>query len=275
MKIAILGSDVARADFAVQALLRGGHTCRVFFDGVTLANALEQQAIDLVVIDWDVSRMRAEAPLHWARQRGLLRVPVLCIVPEGATAPLGAIGNAPVDRCVSGPLSAAALLGEVDALLAHAFAERPVALATHEGNGYAGVNGHAHGHRQRHTDGHTINHKIDLELEKSAGRAVFGDFEFDFRARAVFVKGRAVTLTQKEFSLALLLFQCIDASLSREQIFEAVWPSSAGAPSRTMDTHISVVRTKLGLRPENGYRLSPIYGYGYRLEQLTNRDNKA
>jgi DNA-binding response OmpR family regulator len=36
-----------------------------------------------------------------------------------------------------------------------------------------------------------------------------------------------------------------------------------------MDTHVSRVRSKLGLNPENGFRLAPVYSYGYRLEQLS------
>ncbi len=47
-----------------------------------------------------------------------------------------------------------------------------------------------------------------------------------------------------------------------------MWKQATDIPSRTMDTHISMLRTKLGLRPENGYRLAPIYGYGYRLERV-------
>jgi DNA-binding response OmpR family regulator len=35
-----------------------------------------------------------------------------------------------------------------------------------------------------------------------------------------------------------------------------------------MDTHVSRVRSKLGLRPANGFRLAPVYSYGYCLEQL-------
>ena len=38
--------------------------------------------------------------------------------------------------------------------------------------------------------------------------------------------------------------------------------------SRTLDTHVSRIRNKLGLTPENGWRLGAVYRYGYRLEQL-------
>jgi DNA-binding response OmpR family regulator len=49
---------------------------------------------------------------------------------------------------------------------------------------------------------------------------------------------------------------------------QTVWGRDADVPSRTLDTHISAVRTKLGLRPERGYRLSAVYGHGYRLETV-------
>ena len=44
--------------------------------------------------------------------------------------------------------------------------------------------------------------------------------------------------------------------------------SGAEAPSRSLDTHISRLRTKLDLRPANGFLLSAIYGLGYRLEPI-------
>lgn len=103
-------------------------------------------------------------------------------------------------------------------------------------------------------------------------REVFGDFEFDLPSTQVLRNGEPVTLTQREFNLALLLFQNLGRPLSRVHILEMVWKQTPDIPSRTMDTHISWLRTKLGLRPENGYRLTPIYGYGYRLEQIVSAE---
>ncbi|MCA3848196.1 MAG: winged helix-turn-helix transcriptional regulator, partial [Burkholderia sp.] len=93
-------------------------------------------------------------------------------------------------------------------------------------------------------------------------------FRFDVNLKQAYVGDKAVSLTQKEFELALLLFQHLDRPLSRAHILDLVWKQATDIPSRTMDTHISMLRTKLGLRPENGYRLAPIYGYGYRLERV-------
>jgi DNA-binding response OmpR family regulator len=35
-----------------------------------------------------------------------------------------------------------------------------------------------------------------------------------------------------------------------------------------VDTHVSRLRTKLALLPEQGWRLSAVYNHGYRLERL-------
>ncbi|MFX1689692.1 response regulator transcription factor [Paraburkholderia sp. A2RI-6] len=104
--------------------------------------------------------------------------------------------------------------------------------------------------------------------EPVAEREVFGDYEFERDSKRVFVHGNFVRLTHKEFELALLLFKQMSRPLSRSQILDAIWKQGPGIPSRSMDTHVSMVRTKLGLRPENGYRLIPIYGYGYRLDRI-------
>jgi len=110
------------------------------------------------------------------------------------------------------------------------------------------------------------------QLHSPALRETFGEYEFDLKSRQASVSGRNVALTQKEFDLALLLFQHLSRPLSRAHILDVIWKQSDDIPSRTMDTHVSMLRSKLGLRPENGYRLTPIYGYGYRLERVEGDD---
>jgi DNA-binding response OmpR family regulator len=97
----------------------------------------------------------------------------------------------------------------------------------------------------------------------------FGPYKFELRAGRLHHNENFVEMTQKEFDLALLLFKNLGRPLSRAYILEAVWSRDIDVPSRTMDTHISRVRSKLALRPENGYRLAPVYSYGYRLEQAS------
>jgi DNA-binding response OmpR family regulator len=101
-----------------------------------------------------------------------------------------------------------------------------------------------------------------------AEQFVFGPYLFEIRPGRLLLDGVPLDLTHKEFSLALLFFRNIGRPLSRAYIHEAVWVRETALPSRTMDTHVSRVRNKLQLKPENGFRLAPVYSYGYRLEKL-------
>jgi DNA-binding response OmpR family regulator len=96
----------------------------------------------------------------------------------------------------------------------------------------------------------------------------FGRYVFETRSARVSLSSHCIELTRKEFDLALLLFRNLGKPLSRATMLEAVWSSDSDIPSRTLDTHISRVRNKLQLRPENGFRLVPVYSFGYCLEQI-------
>lgn len=96
----------------------------------------------------------------------------------------------------------------------------------------------------------------------------FDSYSFETVSGRLTVDGKPIDTTRKEFDLALLFFRNLGRPLSRAYIQENIWPRDADVPSRTMDTHVSRIRNKLGLRPENGFRLVPVYSYGYRLEQL-------
>ena len=95
-----------------------------------------------------------------------------------------------------------------------------------------------------------------------------GEFEIDLDRRSVLRAGKAVELTQKDFDLAVFLFRNVGNLVSRGHILESVWGRSPDLNTRTVDTHVSRLRAKLGLVPENGWRLSAVYQHGYRLETV-------
>lgn len=95
---------------------------------------------------------------------------------------------------------------------------------------------------------------------------------FDISAKRVTMNDEPVELTDKEFDLAMFMFRNLGRLISRGHMLEAVWGRNPNLATRTVDTHISRVRSKLGLRPENGFRLTPTYNYGYRLERLNEEE---
>lgn len=103
---------------------------------------------------------------------------------------------------------------------------------------------------------------------QAADAEQFGEVRFDAGRQTVLLGTENVLLTNKEFSLALLLFQNLDRPLSRAYLLDQIWGINPDLQTRTLDAHVSRIRSKLRLRPEAGYRLAPLYSYGYRLEKL-------
>lgn len=97
----------------------------------------------------------------------------------------------------------------------------------------------------------------------------FGDFVFAMPGYHVSYRDEDIILTQKEFALALLLLNHIGHPVSRAYIQESIWGTQEAIPTRTIDTHISRVRNKLGLQPARGYHLTPVYGFGYQLSRTS------
>ena len=94
------------------------------------------------------------------------------------------------------------------------------------------------------------------------------EFQIDPESRLITRHGEPVKLTEKEFKLVTLIFQNVGRLLSRDHILSSVWGYDASLNTRTVDTHMSRIRKKLELFPEQGWRLSSIYHQGYRLEQV-------
>ena len=104
---------------------------------------------------------------------------------------------------------------------------------------------------------------------KRGSEFVVDRYRFDPATARIHVGEQTIVLKQKEFDLAVFLFRNIGRLLSRKHLLEAVWGIEVEVSSRSLDTHASRLRSKLGLVPENGYRLAAIYSVGYRLETVS------
>lgn len=94
-----------------------------------------------------------------------------------------------------------------------------------------------------------------------------GAFDIDVQRQRLMLNGESVVLTQKEFDLSVYLFQNPGKLLSRDHLLNKIWGINADVDTRTVDTHISRLRKKLGLDGSQGWKLVPVYGVGYRFER--------
>ncbi|MEO8119890.1 MAG: response regulator transcription factor [Rhodoferax sp.] len=92
-------------------------------------------------------------------------------------------------------------------------------------------------------------------------------YEFDPAVHTVTVNGAAVELSLRQFQLAMLLFRNRGRLLSRAYLLDAVWGLNAKVQTRTLDMHVSQLRSALNL-PAHGWRITSVYAHGYRLEPL-------
>eukprot|EP01030_Chromulinospumella_sphaerica_P015127 gene15127-14927_t len=95
---------------------------------------------------------------------------------------------------------------------------------------------------------------------------IFGPYRFFPESRSIEISGKPVELKNREYDLALFLFQNMGRLLSRDHLKEILWGQVPDVMSRSLDTHISRLRTQLDLRPANGFMVTAVYGVGYRFE---------
>ncbi|MFM9969829.1 MAG: response regulator transcription factor [Burkholderiales bacterium] len=123
--------------------------------------------------------------------------------------------------------------------------------------------------------------RIEAVMRRTQGAPVTqgpmrcGDLVLDPVTRGATVDSVAVDLTQKEFDVAFFMLKNIGRVLSRGHLLEAVWGQSSELNTRTVDKHISRVRTQLRLVPERGWRLVAVFAHGYRLERIEGTANTA
>ncbi|MDD7390185.1 MAG: response regulator transcription factor [Lachnospiraceae bacterium] len=90
-----------------------------------------------------------------------------------------------------------------------------------------------------------------------------GGIRVDKIAHQVFVDGREIELSFKEFELLCYFIENKGVALSRERILNNVWNYDYYGDARTIDTHVKKLRSKLG---DRGDCIVTIRGMGYKFD---------
>ena len=94
--------------------------------------------------------------------------------------------------------------------------------------------------------------------------ATYGGLTINCSSRRVFIEGKEVNLTAKEFDLLVFFIENADIALTRERLLTAVWGYDFAGETRTVDIHVQQLRAKLKLHD----RLVTIPKIGYRLKRI-------
>lgn len=91
-----------------------------------------------------------------------------------------------------------------------------------------------------------------------------GDIVIDTQRHSVMSAGQEIELTSTEFKLLLFLAEKKGCVQSREKLLQNVWSYNNAGDTRTVDTHVTRLRGKLGMP---GDIIKTVRGFGYKIEE--------
>ena len=90
------------------------------------------------------------------------------------------------------------------------------------------------------------------------------ELKLDAFAHEVWLEGRSVSLTLKEYSILQRLLSAPGRVFTRDQLLDDIWGFDFDGDVRTVDSHVARLRTKLG--DWGASHIKTIYGTGYKLD---------
>ena len=110
-----------------------------------------------------------------------------------------------------------------------------------------------------------VRHKKEAErAENQVEEFDNGGLRADITARIVYVDGKRVEMSPKEYDLFFYLLRNKNVALTRERLISEVWGYDFFGDARTLDTHIKLLRKSLG---RYSTYIVTLRGVGYRFEE--------
>lgn len=116
---------------------------------------------------------------------------------------------------------------------------------------------------------------IDILLAKIRGifkrkyaveELVEGNLKLNTVKKALWVDGKSMDVTEKEFELLKLLIENKNVTLKKEYLFNTIWGSDSDSELQTLTVHVKWLREKVEEDPKNPKHIITKWGVGYRFE---------
>ena len=92
------------------------------------------------------------------------------------------------------------------------------------------------------------------------------NLSLDLDGGTVFIGDKNIPVTKKELEMLELFLQNQNQVFSREQLLNNIWGMDYDGDARAVDQHIKRLRAKLDAVERNGWKISTVFGAGYKFE---------
>ena len=242
MRIGLLEDDSSQIELISLWANEAGDQLQSYTTGKSFREAMSTEDFDLLVLDWHLPDTTGIEELDWLRGEKASSTPVIFITSRDSEESVVEALDHGADDYMVKPVRKEVTLARIKAL------QRRNRLNRSVGDAGSGA---------------------ESGPDASAGIVVFAPYEINNQEHTISRNGEVVKLTHKEFELAAYLFHNAGCLVSRDHLLEHIWGMRPDLNTRTVDTHISRIRSKLGINPAAGWQLSSIYQRGYRLSRVS------
>jgi DNA-binding response OmpR family regulator len=225
VRIGLLEDDSNQIELISLWASEAGDQLKPYTTGKSFREAIALEDFDLVILDWHLPDTSGIEILDWLRGEKASIIPVIFITSRDSEASVVEALEHGADDYMVKPVNKSITLARIKAL-------------------------------QRRSKTNT---EQNLKIES------YEPFSINQAEQKISIHGEPVKLTTKEFELAAYLFRNAGCLISRDFLLQEIWGTRGDLNTRTVDTHVSRIRSKLGINPSAGWQLSSIYQRGYRL----------
>ena len=224
INIMLVEDDLNLGFLLVEFLEQKGMSVKLYRDGQTALTGFQTYHFDFCILDVMLPKMDGFEMCRLLKQdRRFSAIPVIILTAKGEE----------VDRIVGLELGA-------DDYIVKPFSPRELVLRAK-----------------------AVLRRGQIPDEKKKEILSSGDLVIDVSRHKVMVKDKSVALSPMEFKLLSVLVERTGRVQSRDQLLTDVWGMSSEVTTRTIDTHVKLLRQKLG---KAGDMIQTVRGIGYKID---------